>query len=738
MSTSTGSRRQNTTVPLVASLTHVESDKTFRQSHWSNKESTSHGVEGVKVHQKFLRAPRVALPREACHPFFYNYEVSGSLLQWLKVFIVGLVLLPTRVVYALLLLALAWLFSVLTGFLREGSSGGEELQQQQKKKKEEEEQQQQQRRGGGYVQAPRRRRRCLPRVAMRWLTLSLGYWRIHRQKVVNYGCHADGSYAEAPIIVANHCTLQDGLLLLGEHNVLHVVGPSESGWMRVVALGDGHCIESHEVKSRLMFWKQQLKQQKYGVTRNDYHWPLLVFPETCYTNSRALIQFQTDVFAAGLPVQPLLVRHMYTHFDPSWCGAMRSLTGMLLRTMCQVYNTVELTYLPVYDPSPEEQEDAMLYAENVRRVMAHAMKVPTTQHNKTDVRLILVAHKLKLPIEAVNVEVGHPHFMGMSYERMEHMLCRFAAALRSRKVNSIGPKIYLQWRYRFCVPEGFMTLSELGNFLMPFGDYPLLLDRLLNHLSRHAAVRGIFIAFRDFLSAMYTEPLPWRTESSGTLQSGKEVYMDEVEEEEAVTFVLQRTFVLLLLAADTLFTQKKEMSMDTNRNFKPSRSLVPSSSSSSSSSSCMGGEEWGRTSTFIYGHVVRHPVRMPKNDGLYSMLTATAEDTMDNVVCDRHLDRDMFDVLCDILFIPHRTTMWRGASAKSSAQLAEEDALFAYIRSGANPGVVKSTDMPFTGEDNTKSYITLHSFLRFGRKHRATAEYFHACCEHFLLGDDLA
>ncbi|PBJ69538.1 hypothetical protein BCY84_19612 [Trypanosoma cruzi cruzi] len=724
MSTCTDSKCQNPTVPLVASLAQVVCDKTSGQNHWCNKESTSEGVEQAKVHKKSMRAPRVALPREACHPFFYNYEVSDSLLQWLKVFIVGLLLLPMRVLYALLLLALASLFAVLTSILGEGSSGGEELQM----KKEEEQR--------GCVQAPRRSRRRLSRAVMRWLTLSLGYWRIHRQKVFNYGRHADGSYAEAPVIVANHCTLQDGLLLLGEHNVSLVAGPSEAGWMRVVAWGE-HCIETHEVKPRLMFWKQQ----KHGAARNDCHWPLLVFPETCYTNSRALIQFQTDVFAAGLPVQPLLVQHMYTHFDPSWCCAMLPLTGMLLRTMCQVYNAVELTYLPVYDPSPEEQEDATLYAENVRRVMAHAMKVPATEHNKTDVRLILLAHKLKLPVEAVNVEVGHPHFMRMSYERMEHMLCRFAAALRSRKVNSIGPKIYLQWRYRFCVPEGFMTSSELGNFLMPFGDYPLLLDRLLNHLSRHAAVRGIFIAFRDFLSAMYTEPFPLRKESPGTLQTGREVYMDEVEEEVAVTFVLRRTFVLLLLAAETLFTQKKEMSMDTNRNCEPSPSslvLSSSSSSTSSSSTCVDGVEKGRTSTFIYGHEVHHPTRRPKNDGLYSILTATAEDTMDSVLCDRHLDRDMFDVLCDILFIPHRTTMWRGAPAKSSAQLAEEDALFAYIRGGANPGVVKTTDMSFTGEDNTKSYITLHAFLRFGRKHRATAEYFHACCEHFLLGDDLA
>lgn len=39
--------------------------------------------------------------------------------------------------------------------------------------------------------------------------------------------------------------------------------------------------------------------------------------------------------------------------------------------LCQFVNYVEATWLPVYYPSQQEKDDPRLYAENVRRLMAH-------------------------------------------------------------------------------------------------------------------------------------------------------------------------------------------------------------------------------------------------------------------------------------------------------------------------------------------------------------------------------
>ncbi|ESL11666.1 hypothetical protein TRSC58_00579 [Trypanosoma rangeli SC58] len=726
-----GLTRRGLATPLAASWTRAVCDSPSRHGQASTVERRMQGLpacapEGVKAAGLCLatvRASRPAPPREACHPFLSpSQEAFGSVRQWLTIFTVGVLLLPLRVLYALLLLALAWVLSVLINHTGAGTTEAAERR----------------RDGGGNtpqravagpMQGLRRRSRRVARAVLRWLTLALGYWGVHHRKSINRGRHADGSYAEAPVIVANHCTLQDGLLLLGEHDASLVVGRGMAGFMEAFARGQ-HCIDGDRevVKSRLATLKQM--HRNGGVRKHDDGLPLLVFPEPCCTNSRALIQFNTDVFTAGLPVQPLLVRHTYTHFDPAWCCVRWPTTRLLFYTMCQVYHTVELEYLPVYDPSAAERQDATLYAENVRRAMAHAMQVPATEHNDKDVRLTLAAYDLKLPVEAVNVEAGHPHFAGMSYARMEHMLRRFVAALHSRRGNSTAVATPLRWRRHCHVPEGFMTPLELGEFLMPFASYPFLLDRLLYHLSRHAAVRGMYVAFRDFLSAMNTEPVPWRAGSSDALQAVGEVYMDEMETEAAVTFALRRTFAMLLLAADALLAQKKMVSA-TNDDVGRLSPLTPS---------CADAVAWGRTSTFVYGSEVRHLARTSPNAVLCSMFTATAEGTWRGAMAGRNLDRTMFEVLCDILFFPHRTTMWRGTPAKAPAQLTEEDALFAYIRDGGgvSPAVMQTIDTSLTATDDVTSCITLQGFMRFARKHRATAEYFHACCEHFLLGDDLA
>lgn len=43
--------------------------------------------------------------------------------------------------------------------------------------------------------------------------------------------------------------------------------------------------------------------------------------------------------------------------------------------LCQFVNYIEVTKLPVYYPSQQEKEDPRLYAENVRRLMAHEVYI---------------------------------------------------------------------------------------------------------------------------------------------------------------------------------------------------------------------------------------------------------------------------------------------------------------------------------------------------------------------------
>ena len=50
----------------------------------------------------------------------------------------------------------------------------------------------------------------------------------------------------------------------------------------------------------------------------------------------------------------------------------------LLVTLAQPYTRVELEFLSIYHPNPEEAQDAKLFGMNLRQHMANALKVPTS------------------------------------------------------------------------------------------------------------------------------------------------------------------------------------------------------------------------------------------------------------------------------------------------------------------------------------------------------------------------
>jgi len=48
---------------------------------------------------------------------------------------------------------------------------------------------------------------------------------------------------------------------------------------------------------------------------------VLLFPEGTTTNGRFLLSFQMGAFIPGYPIQPVVVRYPYVHFDQSWYGS---------------------------------------------------------------------------------------------------------------------------------------------------------------------------------------------------------------------------------------------------------------------------------------------------------------------------------------------------------------------------------------------------------------------------------
>lgn len=122
---------------------------------------------------------------------------------------------------------------------------------------------------------------------------------------------------------------------------------------------------------------------------------VMLFPEGTTTTGKALIQFKVGAFAPGEAVQPVVFNFNNNAFNFGMTSAGPALHVLALRVLCQPSNSMSVTFLPPYAPSPEEKKDPKLYAANVRKVMAAYMKVPTTEHSYDDVCLQIEALKVK-------------------------------------------------------------------------------------------------------------------------------------------------------------------------------------------------------------------------------------------------------------------------------------------------------------------------------------------------------
>lgn len=113
--------------------------------------------------------------------------------------------------------------------------------------------------------------------------------------------------------------------------------------------------------------------------------PLLIFPEGTVTNGKQLIQFKTGPFAPGKPVMPVLIEYKNKNYDFTWVGKNSNIGMTFLRMMMQFQNHCTVTLLDQVEPTVDEAEDPILYANNVRKLMAAELGVPTTEHSYDDV-----------------------------------------------------------------------------------------------------------------------------------------------------------------------------------------------------------------------------------------------------------------------------------------------------------------------------------------------------------------
>lgn len=160
-------------------------------------------------------------------------------------------------------------------------------------------------------------------------------------------------------------------------------------------------------------------------------WPqIVIFPEGTCTNASCLITFKGGAFYPGVPVQPVTLKYGSDTVIWTWEGP--STFTCLWLTLCNFHNGIEVEFLPVYNPTPDEIKDPMAFARNVRSQMAASLKVPVTDHTYEDCKLMQDAEEKGLPNEVGLVEFQKLlNKLGLRREHLSHHLNNYAEMAKS-------------------------------------------------------------------------------------------------------------------------------------------------------------------------------------------------------------------------------------------------------------------------------------------------------------------
>jgi len=131
---------------------------------------------------------------------------------------------------------------------------------------------------------------------------------------------------------------------------------------------------------------------------------LLIYPEGSTTNGQFIGLFKIGAFMPGLPVQPVVIRNRHIFFTPSPIVGTKF---FVLRMLAQFVQYMEVEYLPVYVPSEEEKKDPVLYANNVREIMAQALNMGLSDCSVDDVLLDVLADAYGLAPNEGIIEWGY-------------------------------------------------------------------------------------------------------------------------------------------------------------------------------------------------------------------------------------------------------------------------------------------------------------------------------------------
>ena len=196
------------------------------------------------------------------------------------------------------------------------------------------------------------------------------------------------------IIISNHLSMADILFSIEEFGMTSFVArgnlvnfPFFGNFLRQI-----ECIL---VDSGSQVQKEILKRQVEYYSKNQSQ-RLVIYPEGTTTNGKFILPFKKGAFFAGLPVQIMIIKNHWKHFQPTWETIPEF--NFYFRLFTQYRNYVEIIHLPIYYPNENEIKDPELYAENVRKLMIKTSNLKlsnSTREDKFELHKNIISGELK-------------------------------------------------------------------------------------------------------------------------------------------------------------------------------------------------------------------------------------------------------------------------------------------------------------------------------------------------------